>query len=148
VSGGGVPEAYTGSACVQNFEPCKLFPFQRQNATIIAFELALSGRMTAGGTGKKLMNSTLGISLMASLVALSSSVTAQEKSLPVQTVEERLDASGDSGCHLRMPGIAEPANQYDAYMSEHCRAEKTGTVEAASVIRDAGAAYREFLRAR
>lgn len=94
------------------------------------------------------MNPTLGIPLMAALVILSSSVAAQEKSPPVQTVEERSDASGDSGCHLRMPGIAEPAIQYDAYMSEHCRTEKIGTVEAVSVIRDVGAAYREFLRAQ
>lgn len=65
------------------------------------------------------MTSALGIPLLTAMVVLSSSVAAQEKSLPEQTVEDRLDASGDSGCHLRMPGIAEPASQYDAYVSGH-----------------------------
>lgn len=93
------------------------------------------------------MNSTLGIPLMAALVVLSSSVAAQEKSPPVKAVEGRRDANGDSSCiNLRMPGIAEPAIQYDAYVSEHCRMEQIGTVEAASVIRDVGVTYREFLR--
>lgn len=94
------------------------------------------------------MNLAAGIPLLASLVALSLPAAAQEKSPGFQT-EERLEAVGDGHCPaLRMPGIAESSEQYDTYVSEHCPVRSSALVEASTVIRDAGMAYRKFLKTR
>lgn len=86
------------------------------------------------------------IPLLATSVALSLPAVAQEKSLPERQVEERSEIRVADGClTLRMPGIAEPSEQYNAYVIEHCPINSLSAVEASSAIRDAGIAYGKFL---
>ena len=89
------------------------------------------------------MNLAAGIPLLASLVAFSLPAAAQEKSLPeLQTITGSEPEA--TGClNLRMPGIAESAEQYDVYVSEHCPASML--VQPSPVMRDAGMIYRKFL---
>lgn len=115
------------------------------NAWVIAMELASFGSVVRGMETEKgkPMNLVAGIPILASLVVLQLPAAAQEKTPP----ELQTEAKEGRGClNLRMPGIAEPSDRYNAYVLEHCPARSSTPVEASPVIRNVGMIYQKFLK--
>lgn len=94
------------------------------------------------------MSQAVSATLFVFLVAFAFQAAAQEKSPPDLQASRVSAPQRHDGCTtLRLPGIAESANQYRSYAIDRCRPMRARAISAEALTAEMGKLYRDFVTA-